>query len=81
MMVITMASYALQTPPWVAHAKPPGPKRLNIGNNNGQLRIANAISGGARKAAWANNNIFLQYGIIEFKSGNGRLFRFGFCAL
>ena len=24
-MVITMASYALQTPPQVAHAKPPGP--------------------------------------------------------
>ena len=24
-MVITMASYALQTPPRVAHAKPPGP--------------------------------------------------------
>ena len=23
---ITMASYALQTPPRVAHAKPPGPK-------------------------------------------------------
>ena len=28
-------------------------KRLNDGNNNGQLRIANATSGGARKAAWA----------------------------
>ena len=26
-MVITMASYALQTPPRVAHAKPPGPIR------------------------------------------------------
>ena len=25
-MVITMASYALQTPPPVAHAKTPGPK-------------------------------------------------------
>ena len=24
------------------------------GNNNGQVRIANATSGGARKAAWAN---------------------------
>ena len=24
-LVITMASYALQTPPQVAHAKPPGP--------------------------------------------------------
>ena len=24
-LVITMASYALQTPPWVLHAKPPGP--------------------------------------------------------
>ena len=28
-------------------------KRLNDGNNNGQLRIANATSGGACKAAWA----------------------------
>ena len=27
---------------------------LNDGNNNGQLRIANATLGGARKAAWAN---------------------------
>ena len=25
-LLIIMASYALQTPPWVAHAKPPGPK-------------------------------------------------------
>ena len=29
-------------------------ERLNDGNNNGQLRIANATSGGARKAVWAN---------------------------
>ena len=29
-------------------------KILNEGNNNGQLHIANATSGGARKAAWAN---------------------------
>ena len=29
-------------------------KRGNDGNNNGQLCIANAPSGGARKAAWAN---------------------------
>ena len=28
-------------------------ERLNDGNNNGQLRIANATSGGTRKAAWA----------------------------
>ena len=49
-----MANYALQTPPRVAHAKMPGPKKkLNDGNNNGQLRIANTTSGGARKAAWA----------------------------
>ena len=26
---------------------------LNDGNNNGQLRIANATLGGARKPAWA----------------------------
>ena len=29
-------------------------ERLNDGNNNGQLLIANATSGGAHKAAWAN---------------------------
>ena len=28
-------------------------KTLNDGNNNGQLRIANATSGGTCKAAWA----------------------------
>ena len=35
-------------------------ERLNDGNNNGQLRIANATSGGARKAAWANKIVCLQ---------------------
>ena len=29
-------------------------QRLNDGNNNGQLRIANGTSGGTRKATWAN---------------------------
>ena len=29
-------------------------ERLNDGNNNCQLRLANAISGRACKAAWAN---------------------------
>ena len=28
-------------------------RRPKVGKNNGQLGIANAISGGARKAAWA----------------------------
>ena len=28
-------------------------KIVKVGNNNGQLRIANATSGGGRKAAWA----------------------------
>ena len=28
-------------------------ERLKVGNNNGQLRIANTTSGGASKAAWA----------------------------
>ena len=37
----TMASYALRTPPQMAHVMPPGPKErsANDGNNNGQLRI------------------------------------------
>ena len=29
-LVITMASYTFQTPPRVAHAKPPGPKQVII---------------------------------------------------
>ena len=28
-------------------------KKTEVGNNNGQIRIANATSGGARKGAWA----------------------------
>ena len=28
-------------------------ERLKVGNNNGQLRIVNATSCGARRAAWA----------------------------
>ena len=36
-------------------------ERLNDGNNNGQLRIANTTSGGTRKAAWANCHFFLAY--------------------
>ena len=28
-------------------------ERLKVGNNNGQLRNANASSGGTRKATWA----------------------------
>ena len=32
-------------------------ERLKVSNNNGQLCIANATSGGARKAAWANNTL------------------------
>ena len=30
-----MASYALQMPPWVAHAKPPGPKLIQSLNSSG----------------------------------------------
>ena len=40
-----------------------GKKRLKVGNNNGKLCIANATSGGARKAAWAKNCL----GIGRFK--------------
>ena len=35
MMVITMASYALQMPPRVAHAKPPGPTF----ENNSRIKL------------------------------------------
>ena len=34
-------------------------ERLNNGKNNGQLRIANATSGGARKADWAKISYLL----------------------
>ena len=43
-------------PKWVKRRKREREKRRKVGNNNGQLRIANATSGGARKAAWANSN-------------------------
>ena len=33
-------------------------KRAKVGNNNGQLRIANATSCGARKATWATKKKF-----------------------
>ena len=33
-------------------------ERLNDGNNNGRLRIANPTSCGARKAAWAKKIFF-----------------------
>ena len=32
-------------------------ERLNDGNNNGQLCILNATSGGPCKAAWANSSV------------------------
>ena len=32
-------------------------KKLKFGNNNGQLRIANATSGGARKATWTKRKV------------------------
>ena len=39
-------------------------KRAKVGNNNGHLCIANATSGGARKASWANTSfIFLFVGV------------------
>ena len=32
-------------------------RRQKVGNNNGQLRIANATLGGARKAAWQPQHV------------------------
>ena len=52
-----MASYALQRHlGWNMQSRLGQKKerRAKVGNNNGQLRIANATSCGARKAAWAN---------------------------
>ena len=42
-------------------------ERLKVGNNNGKLRIANATSGGVRKAAWAK--IILLLYSIPYMSG------------
>ena len=39
----------LEVPRSGSKAKDGGEKRPKVGNNNGQLRIANATSGGARK--------------------------------
>ena len=39
-------------------------ERLNDGNNNGQLHIANATSGGALKAAWANKFLDVWVGLL-----------------
>ena len=36
-------------------------RRAKIGNNNGQQGIANATSGGTRKAAWAKIRTFNIY--------------------
>ena len=50
-------SHKGDSPKWVKskRQRERGKRKLNEGNNNGQLRIANATSGGARKAAWAKN--------------------------
>ena len=42
-------------------------ERLKEGNNNGQLRIANATLGGTRKAGWAKSlaNIFGQCSVVD----------------
>ena len=43
------------SPKWVnsKRRKRKKKERRKVGNNNGQLRIANAASSGAHKAAWA----------------------------
>ena len=53
-LVTTMATYELQRHLGWRTQKKKEERRLNDGNNDGQLRIANATSSGARKAAWAN---------------------------
>ena len=40
----------------VSKAKDVEKERLKVGDNNGQLRIADATSGGACKATWAKRN-------------------------
>ena len=68
-MTKTMASYAFRTPPRVAHAKPPGPKkkerekerkreRLNNGDNNGQATHGARKHAWRTQAAWANKRYF-----------------------
>ena len=41
-------------------------KKINYGNNNDHLSIANATSGGAHKAAWANTMCFIKKGLLDF---------------
>ena len=40
-------------------SKLPKKNRPKVGKNNDQLRIANATSGGPRKAVWANTAVIL----------------------
>ena len=75
-----MASYALQTPPRVAHAKPPGPKkreRPKVGNNNGQLRISNTTSVGTRKLPEPKYPIFFFFStrhLFTNRGGGGHIY-------
>ena len=56
-MSIQMIIFSLGSFPEVSQkqkTKKKKKERLKVANNNGQLRIENAITGGAQKAAWAN---------------------------
>ena len=52
-LVITMASYVLQTPPRVAHTKPPGPKTKSV--KTLASYACNRHQGWRMQAAWTNN--------------------------
>ena len=52
-------------------------RRLKVGNNNGQLCIANATSGGAHKAAWANMMKCFQTESCIGKINSGVMLRMG----
>ena len=40
-------------------------ERTKVGNNNGQVRIANATSGGAPKATWAKKRIMPHVEVVS----------------
>ena len=53
------------SPNWVKSKRRRETERLNDGNNNGELRIANVTSGGARKAAWAKTMVVNASHLVE----------------
>ena len=83
-MVITMASYALQMPPWVAHAKPHGtPCSINIAlyfvqvlyvlrspKSNPADQLQTVLAKQQNTKLWMKNNTFLHNNFLLYSAYN-----------